>query len=106
MVICLEQGADYLHMVQLTPLPPHRLFIKIQTGLTFSVPAYQVVLEKRQLPGCLSCVIVPFGLLVHVSFCCVGFNFVHTDLSDYLGKTSPEMTYFHVECDVKPQFSQ
>ena len=43
MVICLEQGANDLHMVQLMPLPPHHLFIKIQVGLTSAVPAY---------PGC------------------------------------------------------
>ena len=31
MVICLEQGASDLYMVQLMPLPPHRLLL--QTGL-------------------------------------------------------------------------
>jgi len=36
-VICLEQGANDLHMVQLMPLPPHTIFcfIKIQNGLPF-----------------------------------------------------------------------
>ena len=44
MVICLERGANDLHMVQLKPLPPHRLcFIKIQNGFTFLVLSY---------PGC------------------------------------------------------
>jgi len=28
MVICLEQGADDLHMVQLMPLPPYHLFVQ------------------------------------------------------------------------------
>jgi len=43
-VICLKQGANALHMIQLMPLSPHQpCFIKIQTGLTFLVPAY---------PGC------------------------------------------------------
>jgi len=42
--ICLEQGANDLHMVQLMPLLPHHLLlIKIQIGLTFLVQAY---------PGC------------------------------------------------------
>jgi len=41
MVICLERGANNLHMVWLMPLPP--CFIKIQIGLTFLVLAY---------PGC------------------------------------------------------
>jgi len=27
-VICLEQGADDLHMVQLMPLSPHHLFLQ------------------------------------------------------------------------------
>ena len=27
MVICLEQGADELHVVLLLPLPPHRLLL-------------------------------------------------------------------------------
>jgi len=26
-VICLEQGANVLHMVQLMPLPPHHLLL-------------------------------------------------------------------------------
>ena len=49
MVICLERGADCLHMVQLMPLPSQNL---IQTGFTFLVLAYQVVPEKRPLNGC------------------------------------------------------
>jgi len=28
MVICLEQGANGLHMVQLMPLPPHHLLLQ------------------------------------------------------------------------------
>jgi len=44
MVICLEQGASGMHMVQLMPLPPIiSCFIKIQIGLTVLVSAY---------PGC------------------------------------------------------
>ena len=40
MVICLEQGANELHMVQLMPMPPiFSCFIKIQIVLTFLVPA-------------------------------------------------------------------
>jgi len=37
--ICLEQGANDLHMVQLMPLPPHRLlFNKIYTVSQKNVP--------------------------------------------------------------------
>jgi len=39
-VICLERCANNLHMVQLMPLPPQHLFIKIQIGLTFLLLAY------------------------------------------------------------------
>ena len=42
MVICLERGANDLHMVQLMPLPPYRLMLT------------QIVLEKRPLKQCLS----------------------------------------------------
>jgi len=41
-VICLEQSANDLHMVQLMPLQPIiPCFIKIQNGSAFPVPAYQ-----------------------------------------------------------------
>jgi len=43
MVICLKRGANDLHVVQLMPLPPQHLYIKIRIGLTFLVTAY---------PGC------------------------------------------------------
>jgi len=43
-VICLQQGADCLHMVQLMPLLSQNAtvssLILIQTGLTFLVLAY------------------------------------------------------------------
>jgi len=40
-VVCLQRGADHLHMVRLMPLPPHHLLL--QAGLTFLQPAF---------PGC------------------------------------------------------
>ena len=47
MVICLERGANDLHMVQLMPLPPHHLcFSKIQNGLAFWYWLIWVVLDK------------------------------------------------------------
>jgi len=40
-VICLERGADCLHMAQLMPLPlTASCFSKIQIGFTFLVPAH------------------------------------------------------------------
>jgi len=35
----MEQGVNDLHMVQLMPLPPHHLFLKIQINETFLVLA-------------------------------------------------------------------
>jgi len=53
-VICLKQGANDSHMVQLVSLPPViSCLIKIQIGLTILVPLAQVVVEKRPLNGCL-----------------------------------------------------
>ena len=47
MVICLERGADDLHMVQLIPLLPNPLyFSKTQNGLSFWCQLTQVVLEE------------------------------------------------------------
>jgi len=40
-VICLERGANDLHMVQLIPLPPYRLLLQYNPeSFTFLVPAY------------------------------------------------------------------
>ena len=65
MVICLERGAD-LHMAQLMPLPlTVSCFSKIQIGFTFLVPLTRVVLEKRQLNGCV-CVCVRVCVCVFV----------------------------------------
>jgi len=48
MVVCLEQGASDLHMVQLMPLSPIiSCFVKIQTVLTFLVPSYPGCPRKR-----------------------------------------------------------
>ena len=35
MVICLERGANDLHMVQLMPLPPHRLLLQYNTRMVY-----------------------------------------------------------------------
>ena len=61
MAICLERGADSLHMVQLMPLHPRtpsslasfksRLVLPFWYGLT------QVVLVKRLLSGCSNSVV-------------------------------------------------
>ena len=55
MFICLESGADDMHMVQLMPLPPHHLcFSKIQKfGVSWYRPT-QVVLDKEAIKRLLS----------------------------------------------------
>ena len=45
MVICLERGADCLHIVQLMPLHP-------KTLSSLASFKSEVVLEKRPLNGC------------------------------------------------------
>jgi len=47
LLLILERGANDLHMVQLMPLPPRHLLLKIQNGLPFWCRLTQVVLEKR-----------------------------------------------------------
>ena len=53
MVICLEPGANDLHMVQLVPLPIS-CSSKIQNDLPFWCRLTQAVLEKMPLNGCSS----------------------------------------------------
>ena len=56
MVICLERGADCLHMVQLMPLHPKSLSslasFKSRLVIPFWYRLTHVVLEKRPLNGC------------------------------------------------------
>jgi len=57
-VICLERGADRLHMVQLMPqhpkTPSSLALFKSRLVLPFCCRLTQVVLEKRLLNGCSS----------------------------------------------------
>ena len=53
MVICLEQGANDLHMVQLMLLPYHHLLLQQNPEwFILLVPAYPGCPEKRPLNGC------------------------------------------------------
>ena len=64
MVICLKQGADCLHIVQLMTLHPKTpsslASFKSRQVLSFRYRLTQVVLEKRPLNGCL-CVRSPLS---------------------------------------------
>jgi len=65
MVICLELGANDLHMVQLMPPPPIiSCFIKIQTGLTFLVPAYPGCPRKEAIKRVSVCQIPSLDLIL------------------------------------------
>ena len=58
MVICLEQGANDLHMVQLMPLPLHHLWLQQNPEwVILLVPAYPGCPGKRPLNICV-CVCV------------------------------------------------
>jgi len=60
MVICLERGANDLHMVQLMPLPPQHVLLQYNPEwFTFMVRAYPGCPGKRPLNGC-SVVVVNF----------------------------------------------
>ena len=60
MVICLEPGADCLHMAQLRPLPLTISCIgKIQVGFTFLVPAHLDSPGQRAVKRVRVCVFVP-----------------------------------------------
>jgi len=50
MVICLEEGANDLHMVQLMPLPlPSSLALLKYRMVNFLVPAYPGYLRKKAI---------------------------------------------------------
>ena len=78
MVICLERGADCLHMVHLMPLHPTTPLslasFKYRLVLPFWYRLSQVVLEKRPQNGCTGSSIVVFALTAAVYiitvFCC------------------------------------
>jgi len=63
-VICLELGADYLHMVQLMPLhlqtPSSLASSESRLVLPFWYWLTKVVLKKRPLNGCSVVVVVVF----------------------------------------------
>ena len=74
-VICVERGADCLHMVQLMPLHPKTPF-KSRLLLPFWYRLTQVVLEKRPLNVCVC--FMPFSVLDFGMYdTCEGMNLIH-----------------------------
>ena len=66
-VICLERGADCLHMVQLMPLHPKTpsslASFKFKLLLLFWCRLTQVVLEKRPLNGCMCLICLAYVIV-------------------------------------------
>ena len=59
MVICLERGANDLHMVQLMPLPPHHLLLQQNPEWSILlVPAYPGCPGKKAVKRVCVCVCV------------------------------------------------
>ena len=73
-VIGLQQGAD-LHMAQLMPLPlTVSCFSKIQTGLTFLVPAHTGSPRQRAVKRVCVCVPAVCTCNINSSFCQMSIN--------------------------------
>ena len=73
-VICLERGADCLHMVQLMPLhpkiPSSLASFKSRVVLPFWYWLTQINLEKRPLNGCSKCLISHSCYLYYLTMSC------------------------------------
>ena len=92
MVVCLERGADCLHIVQLMPLhpqtPPCLASFKSRLVLPFWYRLIQAVLEKRPLNhkrplrGC-------DEFVVHVHTAMQGANFAKNIVSQSIWGTTP-----------------
>jgi len=70
-VICLEQGANDLHMVQLMPLPPHHLSLApVKSRMVYlSDAGFPRLYWKNRLNG--------YSVVVVVSCCIVNVSCVH-----------------------------
>ena len=63
MVICMERGANDLHLVQLMPLPPRHLLLQQNPEwFILLVPAYPGCPGKRPLNGCV-CVYIELQIV-------------------------------------------
>ena len=68
MVICLERGANDLHMVQLMPLPPHHLFLQQNPEwFILLVPAYPGCPGKKAVKQLCVCVYVLHPIIFFLS---------------------------------------
>ena len=68
-IICLQLGANDLHMVKLMPLPPHHLLLQQNTEwYMFLVPVCPGGLGKKPLNVVLVCVCVCVCVCVPVIF--------------------------------------
>ena len=58
MVICLLQGANGVHVVQLMPLPPHLASLESRLVGMFGVSLPRLSLAKKPLNECYCCVLL------------------------------------------------
>ena len=69
MVVCLERGANDLHMVQLKPLPPHHLLLQQNPEwFILLVPAYPGCPGKKAIKRLCVCEQVYFSQFKKCSF--------------------------------------
>jgi len=69
MVICLERGANDMHMVHLIPVPPHHLFTPVTSRMVCLAGAglHRLSWKKRPLNGCGVVVVSVFEILASSS---------------------------------------
>jgi len=90
-IVCLERGANDLHMVQLMPLPPHHLLLQhYPERFILLVPAYLGCPGKRPLNVCV-CVCVYASDTRHSGNSHITYSFI-CDIYFVLSLVSTEMS--------------
>ena len=90
MVICMERGANDLHMVQLMPLPPHHLLLQQNPEwLILLVPAYPGCPRKKAVKRLCVCVFTAVMKVISVIMFGLGAEY------DQYWMPNPEYNYPH-----------
>jgi len=89
-VICMERGANDLHMVQLMPLPPHHLLLQQNPEwLILLVPAYPGCPGKKAVKRLCVCVFTAVMKVISVIMFGLGAEY------DQYWMPNPEYNYPH-----------